>query len=414
MKIRITKFTLVAAFIAAAASLSAGNLDTLSNQSASYFFSTAQTAATSGAGIIPYNPAGTALLEKGFYLDASSQTILKFYSESEDAKFKDTYKQNEPTPSLPSLGFVYNFGNVGSGKLAVYVNGGICAGGGGLNWKDGNIGTWSTGLSNTSITASSMYYGVGGGLGYTFFDNHLSASAGLRYVIAHREGSLEGTHPLLGKQKLEYEQNATGVTPIFGLDIRPVEGLTLGFRYEMETALKFKTDVNTATLAFAANKASMDGEKANGDLPHLISFAAEYKFTPKFALSTGTNLYLLNLAAHNGTQHYFNPGYELNLSGQYQLTEKLLFGGAFMYSNQGTKKSYFEDSNYLLDASVNPPLDSVTFGAGAKYTVFKNFDVLLSSGYIYYIPVSVTTDKKLEVTYRKQVVEICLGASYKF
>ena len=418
----------VVAFIATAATLSAGNLDTLSNQSASYFFSTAQTASTAGAGIIPYNPAGTALLEKGFYLDASSQTIFKFYSEKEDNLLKSTYKQNEPTPSLPSINFVYNFGDVGPGRLAAYANGGICAGGGGLNWKDGTIGTnalkvqyAALGLKSTSFEASSVYYSAGGGLGYAFLDNRVSVSAGARYVNGQRSGKLSGYSSTLASNLVyDFDYTAQGVTPIFGVDVRPVDGLTLGLRYELETAMKFKYKTNEISAALAGfNK---DGKKFTQDLPQVLSFAGEYKFTPEFTMSAGTNLYFLNLAKYdvnsdgtNDAKDYFGLGYELNLAGQYQLTKKLLLGGTFMYSEQGTKSKFYEDSNanVLLAASANPPLDSVTFGTGAKYNVWKSLDILLTGAYIHYLPVSADVSA-FNVTYNKDVVEVCLGAGYKF
>lgn len=450
--------SLCALTLMAAAQLSAGSLDTLSNQTASYFFSTAQTAATSGAGIIPYNPAGTALLGKGFYLEASNQTILKFYNESVDSAFlSDDYSQNMPTPSLPSLSLAYNFGRVGPGNLALYANGGICAGGGGLDWKDGTVGTnalvakVASGLSasapttaaagsTTSLEASSVYYGLGAGLGYSFFDDRVSASAGVRYVMAERSGTVKGqlnmvttvapgvNVPWTLGVDYDYTYSARGFTPIFGLDVRPTKALTLGFRYEMETALEFEYDTDTATgtssvasptLAALAQGAvdslNQDGQKSQQNLPQVFSFAAEYAFNPKLTMSAGTNLYFLGAADLDGLEDDFGVGYELNLAGQYLLTEKFLVGGTFMYSNQGTKDSYYEDEANMLAASANPPLDSLTFGLGGKYNLVRTLDVLLAGAYIHYLPVDATTDAyKLDVNYKKDIVNLCLGASYKF
>ena len=449
--------SLCAFALAAAAQLSAGSLDTLSNQTASYFFSTAQTAATSGAGIIPYNPAGTALLGKGFYLEASNQTILKFYNESVDSAVgSNDYSQNMPTPSLPSLSLAYNFGRVGPGNLALYANGGICAGGGGLDWKDGTIGTnamvssVASGLSayaptspaagsTTSLEASSVYYGLGAGLGYSFFDDRVSASAGVRYVMAERSGTvsgklnmatntIDGLIPWTLGIDYDYTYSARGFTPIFGLDVRPSKALTLGFRYEMETALEFEYDTDTATGASsvartdlamlaqgAISKLNQDGQKSQQNLPQVISFAAEYAFNPKLTMSAGTNLYFLGAADLDGLEDDFGVGYELNLAGQYLVTKKLLVGGTFMYSNQGTKDSYYEDEANMLAASANPPLDSLTFGLGGKYNLVRSLDVLLAGAYIHYLPVDATTDNyKLDVNYKKDIVNLCLGASYKF
>jgi hypothetical protein len=38
-----------------------------------------------------------------------------------------------------------------------------------------------------------------------------------------------------------------------------------------------------------------------------------------------------------------------------------------MYTNTGAKDSYFDSSATLLNASANPPLDSITLGCGAQY-----------------------------------------------
>jgi long-subunit fatty acid transport protein len=84
-----------------------------------------------------------------------------------------------------------------------------------------------------------------------------------------------------------------------------------------------------------------------------------------------------------------------------------------MYSNQGVKDAYWEDADTIMGASANPPLNSVTFGTGAKYNVWKSLNLLLTGAYIHYLPVSAEVSV-FDVTYNKDVVEVCLGASYKF
>ncbi len=386
---------------------------------------------------------------QGFYIDLSSQTILKFYSESEDAKINDDFTQNEPTWSLPDLALAYNFGEIGPGKLAVYANAGIPAGGGSLNWKDGTIGTAAYGSTiaatasalvpgttltgyDTSLEASSIYYGIGGGVSYSIFDDLVSASAGVRWVKANRSGSIDAkyTYNTIGSviAKYDYTYEASGFTPIFGIDVRPIKGLTLGARYELETPLEFVYDTDEISVSSASTtlnagilaKLDQDGDKIQQNLPQVITFGAEYVINPKVAVSAGTNLYLLGMADiedSNGDDmsRFFGVGYELNLAGQFKPIEKLTLGATTMYSNQGVKDSYFESEANLLTASANPPLDSLTFGLGAKYNVVKTLDVLLSGAYIYYIPADYTTTTSgLEVSYEKRIVNICVGASYKF
>jgi len=443
MKKLLVKPILVLFFVASAAVLSAGSLDYLSNQNASYYLNMAGVSATDGAEIVPFNPAGTALLGKGFYLDVANQTLFKFYAESEDAMLNEDYKLNNPTPFLPSLAAVYNFGKLGAGNLSVYLNGGICAGGGVVDWSDGTVGTNAFGYTlpstsiqpgtTTSFEGSSVYYGLGAGVGYSFLEDKLSASAGVRYVMAKKTAALDASMNLFTGAawhfdvNYEYTQEARGFTPIFGFDARPIKGLTLGLRYEMETELEFEYDIEklsaTTSSAIAGHiaiangvKASLDldGDKVNQNLPQIISFGAEYDFTSAFTMNFQTTVYMMNLADLEGMEDDYNPGYEIALAARYALNEKFLFGGSVMYTESGAKDEIFENDGYMLSVSANPPLDSLMFGLGAKYMVFKNFNVLLSGSYVNYLTKDVETDNGFEITYKKQVFNLGLGVSYMF
>lgn len=436
----------------------AGSLDYLSNQNASFGFNAAQTASTSGgSSIIPYNPAGTALLEPGYYFDLGNQTILKFYDESEDSLLNDSFAQDEPTFFLPSFGFVGNFGAVGTGRLSAYVNAGVCAGGGTLNWSDGTIGTTALagstavsiattlsggGLATTptgtssSMEASSVYYGIGAGLGYALFDDKVAVSAGVRYVIARRSAVLDGTLSLnsaaLGGAwtidfTCDYEYEATGFTPIFGLDVRPVEGLTLGVRYEMETTLDFDYSINQASavsssaagpataaaVGLATNLAALVPAEATQNLPSILSVGLEYAFTPSLTVSMMTAIYFVGDMDYDGLEDYFDTGFEVALGVQYTVNERLSLGASCMYTDQGAKDSLYEASANLLSVSANPPLDSLNFSLGGRYEIIRNLHILLAGGYIYYFPHTATTVSGLEVTYEKQIVNIYAGVSYR-
>ncbi len=457
---KITVVALAAFALIANATLFAGSFDYLSNQSAGYFINSARTATTDGADAAAYNPAGTALLEKGFYFDFSSQTFLKDYSEEAEALGDDAYKQNEPTLFLPNLFIVYNYGQLGPGKLAVYGSAGIVAGGGDLNWKDGtvgsnaylagNIGTvaaltgsTATGYSS-SVEASSVYYGFGGGLSYALLDDKVSASAGLRYTMARRSGKIEGTfefnHAVLGDWTLDvvddYEYTAAGFTPIFGLDVRPIDKLTLGVRYEMETDLTFKYKVNevsasVSNAAFAGAATAIesqlpdyDGQKVQHNLPQILSIGADYQATEKLAVSAAATFYFMGSVDYEtpdtnsstddsiDVSDYFGTGYELSVGGRYLVLDNLLVGGTFMYTSQGAKDKLLEETSYLLTTSANPVLNSYTVGLGVQYGIIKNLDLLASAGWIQYITEDVTNGA-LDIKYEKRVINFCIGAKYK-
>lgn len=431
----------------------AGNIDYLSNQSAKYIMNTARTAATDGADIVAYNPAGTALMGEGFFIDVSNQTVLKYFSE--EIKDAETYKQSEPTLFLPNAFAVYNFGQVGMGKLAAFASAGIVAGGGSLNWDDGTVGGFFAAdfitskialptdvtAVNLKIQGSSVYYGIGAGAAYSFLEDMLSVSAGVRYVLAKKTAKMKGTMdfftsfslvPAYGSDRSwelaidsSYDYEATGYTGIFGFDAKPMKELTIGVRYEMETALEFEYTQKTNTVSTAepviavgglpvvlAGMLDKDGDKANRNLPQIISVGAEYVVIPELAVSVGSNVYLINKADMNGYEDYFGTAYELSLGAVYKVMEPLKVGGTFTYSNQAAKKELIESEDLftVIDYTGNPVCDSLMFGLGATYTVMPNLDVTLAGNWVHYLPEKAYDG---DVTYSKEVYTIAVGVAYK-
>jgi long-chain fatty acid transport protein len=453
-----------------AAGLFAGSLDYLTNQSAAWMITTSRNAATDGADIANFNPAGTVFLAPGLHIDLSNQTLFKFYGNDVTlaapglaalgfAGIDDTFNPEKITWALPNLYVAYNFGNIGPGKLAAYLQGGVVAGGGNLDWQDGTAGTTFalTGLAGTiamtpalatfvplvaggiasqSFEASSIYYNVGLGGAYSFFGDILSLSLGARMVLPRRGFALEATYGGGGTLKGEVEYNAMGFTPIVGFDARPVTGLTLSARYEMETQLEFEYDIKSidGTLAIpgaallAGSGISPDA-KFKQNLPHIIALGAEYAITNALTVSLSANLYLLNVANlgevyDGGTKagdlnDYFDLGYEAGLGVTYEIIEGFKAGAGFMYTESGAKDSYFNDSKTILNASANPPLDSIAIGLGASYALKNGLSFTLAGLYSHYLPqdYSISPDPaafNVSGTYEKDVVNVGIGVGFSY
>jgi len=468
------KFSLLLtlAVLMVSSSVFAGSIDYLSNQSAKYLMTLAgRTAATDGADIVAYNPAGTALMGEGFFIDVSNQTLFKPYSQDVTTNYAlfnpqidETYKQDTATYLLPNVYAVYNFGQLGAGKLAAYAQLGVVAGGGSLEW-DGTAGVVAAAFStagklsttagagttllngvDAKLKASSVYYAFGGGLAYSFLDDMISVSAGTRYNMPKRSGELSGTlnyttagaaGPYVGLNgswalnidSSKYEYEATGFTYIFGLDVKPIKELTLGVRYETETNLEFDytqkdNTVTSANLTVTGGvipglktQLNKDGQKANQNLPQILAVAAEYIATPELVVSTGAQIYFLSKADMEGNEDFYGTGYEVSLGAVYKVMEPLKIGASIMYTEQGAKDSLLESSSQLLTVSGNPVLNSIFFGLGATYTVIPNLDITLAGGWVHYLPeeadVVLSTGNTMKVEYSKEVYNIALGASYK-
>ena len=443
--------TLLLGFLMTATSLFAGSLDYLSNQSARFMVTPSRNAATDYADAVAYNPAGTAFMPQGFHVEFSSQTLFKYYSQ--DAKmpaiaFDKELKQDTPTPSLPNLYLVYNFGEMGPGKLAVYAEVGVTAGGGDLEWNNGTAGTTlalvGIGMSNQwvansltpigpavtqSFKASSMYLTGGLGAAYAFMDDKVSLSVGGRYVYADRGFELDATYAGGYGISGEYEYQATGITPVIGIDVKPITGLTLAARYEHETELKFKYDQKRmnatgptptagGTLGAITNGALAlagitDGKKVKQNLPQIIGLGADYQVNDELSVTISSTIYLLSQANMSGVEDYFNTGWEVGLGAKYNVTKELQLGLGTIYTESGAKKSYLNSSATALNASANPMLDSISIGIGGTY-VLEDLGLDFSVGLLWshYLPESFSLVEGISGEYRKDVYAFGVGVGY--
>jgi long-subunit fatty acid transport protein len=377
----------------------------------------------------------------------------------------------------------YNFGNIGPGKLAAYLQGGVVAGGGNLDWQDGTAGTtfalagltagvYQTavateavltgnppnpatgiaavnglglggGIASQSFEASSIYYNVGLGGAYSFLDDKLSLSLGARMALPRRGFTLEAAYGGGGKLKGEVEYNAIGFTPLVGFNARPITGLTLSVRYEMETQLEFEYDVKSITGSNSSGNSPdlkdaaegllggsgiKNGGKFNQNLPHIIALGAEYAINDALTVSLSANLYLLNVAnlgevynegiSAGDLNDYFGLGYEAGLGVTYEIIEGLKAGAGFMYTESGAKDDYFNDRMTILNASGNPPLDSIAIGLGASYVLKNGLSFTLAGLYSHYLPqdysIPVTGAFDVSGTYEKDVINVGIGVGFSY
>jgi long-chain fatty acid transport protein len=229
----------------------------------------------------------------------------------------------------------------------------------------------------------------------------------------------------------EFEYNALGVTPIIGFDIRPIENLTIGLRYEFETSLEFEYEqkklegsstngthapyVRGGVPSVLGAAGITNGKKFNLNLPQIIGAGVEYMVIPGLTLDLSGTVYLLPYADLNGTEDYFNAGYDVGLGAKWQVLDALKLGLGFSYTESGTKQSYYDES--VLNASANPPLDSVTVGLGGTYSFGFGLDINLGVLYAHYLPAdykAATTGLSVEGTNKKDVINIGLGVSYHY
>jgi long-chain fatty acid transport protein len=432
--------------------LSAGSVDYTSNQSAKYEVTFTRNATTDfSADIASFNPAGTAFLPQGLYFDISNQTLFMPYRESytvQATSRDEDAEQNKPSPVLPNIYAVYSLGQSGPGKLAAFAFMGVVAGGGSLDWKDGSLGSYIAAQSvgtiagvgsvkSHSLQASSAYVHATIGAAYTVFNDILSASLSGRSIYAMKSLKINAEYNT-DNLTCEYDYNALGYSPVIGINIRPVTGLSIAMRYEFETNLKFEYKekklvdsngtVKSSANTFLASVKIQDGEKFNYNLPAMLAMGVEYSLTPELKLMMDVNLYFLSQADmgkvySNGNavadlNEYFGTGYEITFGATYMILSDLRIGAGINYGVSGAKDKYFKDANTVLVCSANPPLDSIAFAIGGTYMLQENVDLTLACTWTHFIPYKAemnagTGFDNVTVDYEKNIYVIAIGAGYK-
>lgn len=266
MKRKLFALSLAGALLLPWVGAFANSVDYSTAQSASFIMMATRQASTDAADSLDYNPAGIALMNPGLYLSVNNQYYFMNYEQTfKGSGIDEKYKDDRPIPIFPNVYGVYNMGKVGTGNLAVGLKAGVIGGGGYLDWN-GTTGTAFTaaqiaaGLTHGGATTtatrtdieqnvSSVYYGFGGSVAYSLFDNRLSLSVGGQYIYAQKTAETTGklffnTAAFGGEWNLtldsDFECDAKGYNLIFGIDARPIDKLTLALSYETEAELKFK------------------------------------------------------------------------------------------------------------------------------------------------------------------------------
>jgi long-chain fatty acid transport protein len=419
----------------------AGSIDYLTNQSPEYMMSFTRTAATDSADIANYNPAGTVFMAKnGLYLNAGVQYLMKPYEQTAGGT---TYEQDEPS-IIPNFYAVYK-----QDDWAAFFSFTVPAGGGKLKWDDGDAttaaliaktaagaaalagGTGATTINSQSIEAESMYFGLTLGGAYKI-NNMISVSLAGRYIISQRAAkasanfAMDAVGAVPGNESTvvidsDFEYEAQGFGGIIGVDIRPIEGLTIGLRYETVTKLEYEYTMNTRSATVSGPVPAVntgvqnsllttlagldkDGQKLQYDLPALLSVGAEYVVMPGLTVGVTGVYYFIKQADWEGAEDNFENGWEAAISVAYQVMPDLKVSAGFNWTESGAQE----------DAIVpeNPSLDSWSVGLGAMYNVMPDLTLTLAGSRTQYV-----TDEfgegAAEIEYKKVVWNMAFGVQYR-
>jgi long-chain fatty acid transport protein len=434
---------IIVLMVGLASSLQAGGIINKQNLSADYIRTLNRNAADDMADAAAFNPAGTAMMQDGFYVKADAIYLWKDYSNqlpSSPASVNlGTQPSNEPS-IIPGLFAVYKQDRW-AGFFAVTVPGG----GGEVRYQDGNsrtavlsspssqalpgaigingLGTYLGGLGgnasniNQYIEASSEYVGYTMGLAYKVFDS-LSLSGGVRYVDANQKfkGHATGTTGPARTVDVKIERTDEAWNYFLGIDYAPIKDLNFALTYMSNTPLNFKADTtdNSPNKAISTGVGWVDGTHEREDLPGYLALGVSYFIIPgTLRIEPNLTYYLEKQATFQGNRFQNSePGnsYDIGVALEYILNPQWRFSVGYLHTEIKGMKS--ED---LLPEA--PELDANSVACGLVYSPIERLSLTLGVERSWYDSVktdSVSSRAPAGTQYDKDVYGASFGIQYRF
>ena len=459
------KKSLVILSLLASANAFAGSIDYLAQQDAEYFAHPAMIGKVGVSGAY-YNPAGTAFLEDGLYVQLNSQTLFKTYEMETKIAEKLSHESDHPSAFVPSIQIVKK-----EGDRSYFLHAGAAAGGGSVKYENGisafevigqeiQLGIRDTKLSfngnfispfpnadvdylgGSTVNGSSYYINTTFGMAQKI-NSKFSVAGGLRFMYAMRElnGTASYNLDLSGNQTSERTENIRvdidsertgwGVGGVIGFHYQPTEKLNIGFKYETEVELNLDADGKLDTTKTGDFNGSLGNEVDGGivnnidgkleahpviaewleddrrNLPAMMALGVSYELTDRITLLTSGNYYFIKDANRNGCYENYDNGYEISVGVDYKLNDNWTLMAGYQYTDTGANENTYKDTDYALDADM--------YGVGVKYTPDETKEFIVSYAYVDYKNGTAVNEKGHETTtFKKEVNAIGLSATFKF
>jgi long-chain fatty acid transport protein len=390
--------TSVVAFLLASVAL-AGHIDYLGGRSADYFMAVARNAATDGADLVTYNPAGLVHLDEGFHLNASTQYIFKDYTitavplgSGESTEFGTT----KPTPFLPNMYAVYR-----TGDIAAFGAFTVPAGGGTLDYTDGLpiMPVLQTALvqaqygqghiavmTDGALKAGAAYYAGTLGAAYAITPA-LSASLAGRYTAGMRDYEGSGDFAIIRldsmivvgttQAALECTRRASGFAGILSLSYMPSPSVNVAVRFETATPLEWEAETEVNSWAPLLPELA-DGALQRRDLPAILGLGMQFDVNPSLTLGVSGNVYFTGAADQgedDGIHDEYQDGWEAGASALWQVSPRVQLGMGYIYADHGGGSETFTDFEYMLNSAM--------LGGGVRYSVTEKLGFVFSAAHAF-------------------------------
>ncbi|MCL2480566.1 MAG: outer membrane protein transport protein [Spirochaetaceae bacterium] len=397
-----------------AAALFAGGIENKTNFTTGWLMNMSRNTETQRPDAVFYNPAGTAFLEDGLYLDLGNQFVFKDYEHKVTVPPVGfgTYNADNVTYLYPNAALVFNKDN-----WAIFAAFGVFAGGGLLEYTKGTAETAGlilaaigkgSGLTSAdhSFDVYSVTFGEIIGGSYSFQDK-VSISAAIRFL----QGSQTMEAKQSGTKILNAEASANGIGGIFGVHYKPIDGLDIAATYQTITKMEYtwdKTETADPVLgAVAGSLGIKKSEKFKNDLPAALGVGVGYRIIEELYASVSFN-YFFNKPADStgGFGVDYDNSWEISAGANYDFSKELSFSLGCAYSKQGIEKG--------KNSSFSPNLDSFCIGLGTSLKFIKDLTIDIAGFKPFYSGTEYATKDGIKMDLEKKSMWLIgIGATYK-
>ena len=450
------QFLVVIVVVAMASSAFGGGILTNTNQSAQFIRTLSRNASTA-IDATYFNPAGLTKLDDGWHFAFHNQSVFqeRTVTNGHPLLNNDDYVGKLNVPFFPNFYAVYK-----QEKFAVSFGFGPNAGGGSAEYESG-LPSFEAGLAKIPAMVTQMgvptsgykadmyfkgqsvFYGIQLNASYAISDV-FSAAIGGRYIMANNtyEGyirdiqinpnypafgftgnymsaeqffnALASVNPaagayaaMVGDKKVDSKQTGTAITPIVSLNVKPIEALNIGVKYEFKSPLELTNETEVDDTGEFP-----DGVKTQNDIPAIFALGADYAFAPQFRASLSFNYYFDKDVDWDGREELVDNNYiEIGVGAEYDLSEVFALSIGFLHSQPGVSEDYQNDISHSLNSNT------VGLGFGYALTSALDFDFGILYG-VYDESVKTVADPEIgasfEETYNRTNFAFALGLGYHF
>lgn len=414
-----------------------------------------------------FNPAGTAFMNDGLYFYLSNQMIFDYQTMKDSSaalavpqyNYQSKYEGEVMTWAYPSIYAVYKKDNwAGFVNMSLIGRGAAATYGDGLPYINKAIIGYAMGVLqgmgdslktiNTDSEVKGHGYFVGMTLGGAYrINDTMSAALAVRYVHAEQNksikvkitdvqgnatpGAILMASGYFSNVDVSVDSDGDSCGFIGGFDIKPVERMNIGLKYEYYTPMKVK---NLSPKRYSGPEGILGrfpdiqkGYEQKMTLPMNGAVGVAYMITPELKVE-GSFVYYFNKLADWGKDatgkdiaEMYDNGYDAGISFEYAFMRELKGSIGYSYSVSGINS----DVRNAYPLNMQSGLDANTVGLGGTYSFANGIDFTLATMIVFFKDETdknaSNVDKQLspvfnpgKTKYTDKVYNIAAGVTYKF